>query len=158
MAKRGISAQKSHNRFELVLSIHAGAVRRTLGTRPKEETVQYMLLIYGDQSQRGSMSEEEMGQIMQAYGTFTQELQDSGAMVGGDALEPIETATTVRVRNDETLTTDGPFAETKEQLGGYYLVDAGSLDDAIEWAAKIPGAKHGSVEVRPLMVFEEEGA
>jgi hypothetical protein len=117
-----------------------------------------MLLIYGDQSQRGSMSEEEMGQIMQAYGTFTQELQDSGALVAGDALEPIETATTVRVRNDETLTTDGPFAETKEQLGGYYLVDVGSLDEALAWAAKIPGARHGSVEVRPLMVFEEDGS
>jgi hypothetical protein len=104
------------------------------------------------------MSEEEMGQIMQAYGTFTQELQDSGAMVAGDALEPIETATTVRVRNDETLTTDGPFAETKEQLGGYYLVDVGSLDEALAWAAKIPGARHGSVEVRPLMVFEEDGS
>jgi hypothetical protein len=117
-----------------------------------------MLLIYGDQSQRGSMSEEEMGQIMQAYGTFTQELQDSGALVAGDALEPIETATTVRVRNDETLTTDGPFAETKEQLGGYYIVDVGSIDEALEWAAKIPGSWHGSVEVRPVMVFEEDGS
>src|SRR5438093_1142688 len=100
-----------------------------------------MLLIYGDQSQRGSMSEEEMGQIMQAYGTFTQEPQDRGGSVGGHALEPIETATTVRVRNDETLTTDGPFAETKEQLGGYYLVDVGSLDEALAWAAKIPVAR-----------------
>ncbi len=123
----------------------------------KEETVQYMLLIYGDQSRQGSMSEEEMGQIMQAYGAYTQELQDSGAMVAGDALQPIDTATTVRVRNDETLTTDGPFAETKEQLGGYYLVDVGSLDEALEWAAKIPGARHGSVEVRPVMVFDEDG-
>jgi hypothetical protein len=123
----------------------------------KEETVQYMLLIYGDQSQWGSMSEEEMGQVMQAYGTFTQELQDSGAMVAGDALQRTDTATTVRVRNDETLTTDGPFAETKEQLGGYYLVDVGSLDEALEWAAKIPGARHGSIEVRPVMVFDEDG-
>jgi len=120
--------------------------------------VQYMLLIYGDQSQRGSMSEEEMGQIFQAYGAYTQELQASGAMVAGDALQPIETATTVRVRNDETLTTDGPFAETKEQLGGYYLVDVSSLDEALEWAAKIPGARHGSVEVRPVMIFEEDGS
>jgi len=119
--------------------------------------VQYMLLIYGDQSQRGSMSEEEMGRLMQAYGDYTQELQDSGSLVAGDALQPIDTATTVRVRNDETLTTDGPFAETKEQLGGYYLVDVGSLDEALGWAAKIPGARHGSVEVRPVMVFEEDG-
>jgi hypothetical protein len=119
--------------------------------------VQYMLLIYGDQSQWGSMSEEEMGQVMQAYGTFTQELQDSGAMVAGDALQRTDTATTVRVRDDEMLTTDGPFAETKEQLGGYYLVNVGSLDEALEWAAKIPGARHGSIEVRPVMVFDEDG-
>ncbi|HZE28928.1 MAG TPA: YciI family protein, partial [Gaiellaceae bacterium] len=94
----------------------------------------------------------------QAYMQYTKELQDSGALVAGDALEPTPTATTVRVRNDETLTTDGPFAETKEQLGGYYLVDVGSLDEALEWAAKIPGARHGSVEVRPLMVFDEDGS
>ena len=119
--------------------------------------MQYLLLIYGDQSQASSMSEEEMGQVMQAYGTYTQELEQSGAMVGGNALQPVDTATTVRVRNDETLTTDGPFAETKEQLGGYYLVDVGSLDEALEWAAKIPGARHGSIEVRPVMVFDEDG-
>ena len=120
--------------------------------------MQYMLLIYGDQNGWQSRSEEENGQIMQAYYQFTQELQDSGAMAAGDALEPTQTATTVRVRNDETLTTDGPFAETKEQLGGYYLVDVKSLDEALEWAAKIPGAKHGSVEVRPVMVFDEDGS
>jgi len=116
--------------------------------------VQYLLLIYGDQNGWESMSEEERGQVFQAYGTFTQELEDSGAMVGGNALQPTETATTVRVRNDETLTTDGPFAETKEQLGGYYLVDVNSIDEALEWASKIPGARHGSIEVRPIMTFE----
>ena len=120
--------------------------------------MQYMLLIYGDQSQWGSMSEEEMGQVMQAYGTFTQELQDSGAMVAGDALQRTDTATTVRVRNDETLTTDGPFAETKEQLGGFYLLECDSLDEAIDWAAKIPGASTGSVEVRPVMNYEGAGS
>jgi hypothetical protein len=118
--------------------------------------MQYMLLIYGDQNGFQTMSEEERGQIFQAYGAFTEKLRSSGAMVAGDALQPIQTATTVRVRNDETLTTDGPFAETKEQLGGYYLIDVGSLDEALEWAAQIPGAKHGSVEVRPIMVFDEE--
>jgi hypothetical protein len=117
--------------------------------------MQYLLLIYGDQNGWESMSEEERGQIFQAYGTFTQELEQSGAMVGGNALQPTETATTVRIRNDETLTTDGPFAETKEQLGGYYLVDVNSIDEALEWAAKIPGARHGSIEVRPVMVFDE---
>ena len=117
--------------------------------------MQYLLLIYGDQTGWDSMSEEEQGQIFQAYGSYTEELEKSGAMVGGNALQPTQTATTVRVRNDETLTTDGPFAETKEQLGGYYLVDVDSLDEALEWAAKIPGARHGSIEVRPVMVFEE---
>jgi hypothetical protein len=124
--------------------------------RPEKEAgMQYMLLIYGDQNGWETMSEEEQGQVFQAYGTYTQELQDSGAMVAGDALEPTQTATTVRVRNDETLTTDGPFAETKEQLGGYYIVDVSSLDEALEWAAKIPGARYGAIEVRPVMVFEE---
>ena len=116
--------------------------------------MQYMLLIYGDEEAWDRRSEEEKGQMMRAYGAFTQELRDSGAMVAGDALDSPQTATTVRVKNDETLTTDGPFAETKEQLGGYYLVDAGSLDEAIEWAAKIPAARYGSVEVRPIVVFE----
>jgi hypothetical protein len=120
--------------------------------------MQYMLLIYGNQASWDDRSDEERGQMMQAYGDFTQELRDSGAMIAGDALEPTQTATTVRVQNDETLTTDGPFAETKEQLGGYYLIEADSLDEAIEWAAKIPGARHGSVEVRPVMVFEEGGS
>ena len=120
--------------------------------------MQYMLLIYGDQNGWQSRSDEENNQLMQAYCQFTEDLQKSGAMVGGDALQPTQTATTVRVRNDETLTTDGPFAETKEQLGGYYIVDVGSLDEALEWAAKIPGAKHGSVEVRPVMAFDEDGS
>jgi hypothetical protein len=120
--------------------------------------MQYLLLIYGDENSWETLSEEDRGQIFQAYGTFTQELQNSGAMVAGDALQPTETATTVRVQNDEVLTTDGPFAETKEQLGGYYLIEADSLDEAIEWAAKIPGARHGSIEVRPVMVFEEDAS
>ena len=112
--------------------------------------MQYMLLIYGDENGRDSMSEEERGQVMQAYMAYTKELQDSGAMIAGDALEPTQTATTVRVRNDETLTTDGPFAETKEQLGGYYLIDVANLDDAVHWAARCPSALGGSIEVRPL--------
>ena len=113
--------------------------------------MQYLLLIYGDENGWETMSEEEGRQVMEAYGTYTQELESSGAMVGGNALQPTQTATTVRVRNDETLTTDGPFAETKEQLGGYYLVDCPTLDDAIAWAARIPGAGHGAIEVRPLV-------
>ena len=120
--------------------------------------MQYMLLIYGDESSWDSRSDQERGQIFEAYGAFTEELRQSGSMVAGDALQPTQTATTVRVQDGETLTTDGPFAETKEQLGGYYLIEADSLDEAIEWAAKVPGARHGSVEVRPVMVFEEPGA
>jgi hypothetical protein len=120
--------------------------------------MQYMLLIYGDESSWDGRSDEERGQIFQAYGAFTEELRQSGSMVAGDALQPTQTATTVRVQEGETLTTDGPFAETKEQLGGYYLIEADSLDEAIEWAGKVPGARHGSVEVRPVMVFEEAAA
>jgi hypothetical protein len=113
--------------------------------------MQYLLLIYGDQNGWESMSEEERGQVFQAYGTFTEDLEKSGAMVAGNALQPTETATTVRVRNDETLTTDGPFAETKEQLAGYYLIEVETLDDALEWGARIPSSRIGSIEVRPVM-------
>jgi hypothetical protein len=85
------------------------------------------------------------------YGRFTEAVQKAGAMRSGAPLQPTETATTVRVRNGERVTTDGPFAETKEWLTGFYLLDCRSLDEALEWAAKIPGAKYGSIEVRPLM-------
>ena len=86
------------------------------------------------------MSEAERGEVYTAYGTFTAELQGSGKKVAGDALQETDTATSVRVRDGETLTTDGPFAETKEVLGGYYLIDVDTLDEALEWGAKIPGA------------------
>jgi hypothetical protein len=112
--------------------------------------MQYMLLIYGDPAARERLSDEERGQMMEAYGSFTQELRDSGAMIAGDALEPTQTATTVRVQNEETLTTDGPFAETKEQLGGYYMIDVPDLDAALSWAARCPGAAAGTMEVRPV--------
>ena len=115
---------------------------------------QYMCLIYGDEKQAAGASEAQQQEVFQAYMKFTEELQASGKMVGGEALEPTSTATTVRVRDSKTVTTDGPFAETKEQLGGFYIVEADNLDEAIEWAAKIPGAAYGSIEVRPVMVFE----
>jgi hypothetical protein len=117
--------------------------------------MQYMLLIYNDPNAWESLSEDEQGAIFQAYGTFTAELQASGKMVTGDALQSISTATSVRVRDGETLTTDGPFAETKEVLGGYYLVDVDTLDEALEWGAKIPGATYGTIEVRPLVTNYE---
>jgi hypothetical protein len=117
--------------------------------------MQYMLLIYNDPATWASMSPEEQGEVYNAYGTFTEELQASGKMVAGDALQATDTATSVRVRDGETLTTDGPFAETKEVLGGYYLIDVDTLDEALEWGAKIPGASHGTIEVRPVVTDYE---
>ncbi len=111
----------------------------------------YMLLIYSDEEQRNAMSEEERNRTFGEYGALTQELHDKGVFVAGDPLQPTSTATTVRVRDGEQLNTDGPFAETKEQLGGYYIVDVETLDDALDWAAKIPGARMGTIEVRPIM-------
>ncbi len=113
--------------------------------------MEYMLLIYGSEADGKKMSAAEGQQIYQAYMTFTQDLTKAGKNKGGAPLEQTTTATTVRVRNGKTVVTDGPFAETKEQLGGYYLVEAKDLDEAISIAARIPGAQHGSIEVRPIM-------
>jgi hypothetical protein len=118
--------------------------------------MQYMLLIHDDPARLGSMSDEERGRLYQDYGAFTQELRDAGAMVGGDQLQPASTATTVRVRDGEQIVTDGPFAETKEQLGGYYIVDVQTLDEALEWAGKIPSARLGTIEVRPIVSVPAE--
>ena len=112
--------------------------------------MQYLLLIYGDENAWEGMSPQDQAEGMKGWIDYTQWLKDTGAHVAGEALQPTTTATTVRVRGGETLATDGPFAETKEQLGGYYLIEADSLDDAIKWAAKLPGSHHGSVEVRPI--------
>jgi len=117
--------------------------------------MQYMLLIYNEPNGWTSLSEAERGAIYAAYGAFTQELQESGKMVAGDALQPVSTATSVRVRDGETLTIDGPFAETKEVLGGYYLIDVDTIDEALDWAARIPGARHGTIEVRPVVIDYE---
>lgn len=110
--------------------------------------MRYLALIYSEEA--GPPSPEESQKMMDAYGAFGKEAADRGVLLGGEALEATSTATTVRVRDGETLTTDGPFAETKEVLGGYYLLDCKDLDEAIEMAAKIPGAWYGSVEVRPI--------
>jgi hypothetical protein len=117
--------------------------------------MRYMLLIYGDEQAQAGMTEAEGAAQYQAYNEFTKDIVDRGLMQGGDALQPTSTATTVRVRSDETLTTDGPFAETKEQLGGFYIVDCKDLDEAIATAARIPGARDGSIEVRPIMEYPE---
>ena len=116
--------------------------------------MRYMLLIYQAEEMMSTYDEAKMGEVMAAYNSYTQELQGSGKMLGGEALKPTANATTVRVRDGKTVVTDGPFAETKEQLGGYYAVEADNLDEAMEWAAKIPGALAGSIEVRPIMEFE----
>lgn len=110
----------------------------------------YILLIHNDESMWQKMSEAEAGKIVQRYGSFTESLVESGAMRGGERLHPSHTATTVRVRNGETLLSDGPFAETKEQLGGFYIVEAADLDEATAIAARIPTAETGSIEVRPV--------
>jgi hypothetical protein len=112
--------------------------------------MKYMLLIYGDESAWTKMPQDEMNKMYAAYGTFTEELAKSGAMIDGSELHPSSMATTVRVRSGKTQTMDGPFAETKEQLGGYYLIDVPNMDTAIKWAAKIPSVLFGSVEIRPL--------
>jgi hypothetical protein len=117
--------------------------------------MQYMLLIYSPPSDWQSVPAEQRQAVMEAYGSFTEELQASGKMVAGDALQPISSATSIRVRDGETLTTDGPFAETKEVLGGYYLIDVETLDEALDWGAKIPGAQFGTIEVRPVVTDYE---
>ena len=118
--------------------------------------MKYLCLIYEDQSAWQKMSDADRKKGMGEYRAFTESIKKSGHYVGGEALQPTDTATTVRVRNGKLSTTDGPFVETKEQLGGYYLVDAKDLNDAIKVASRIPSAKWGGVEVRPLMVFDQQ--
>jgi hypothetical protein len=117
--------------------------------------MQYMLLIYDNEANMKSATQGDMANMMKEYREFTESILKSGHMKAGDALQPTATATTVRVRNGKTLRTDGPFAETKEQLGGYYLVEAQDLDEATKLAARIPGALTGSIEVRPVMAFPD---
>ncbi len=113
--------------------------------------MEYLLLIYEEEKRFQGLGPDELKTEMGEYGAFGTEL--AGAIKGGHALQPTTAATTVRVRDGKRMTTDGPFAETKEQLGGYYLVEAADLDAAIAMAAKIPGGRYGSIEVRPIMTF-----
>ena len=112
--------------------------------------MRYMLMICSPESHYAGMSESDEAALMEAYGKFHGELEAAGKMVDGNRLQPTPTATCVQVRDGKTLTTDGPFAETKEQMGGYYLIEAEDLDEALAWAAKIPSASYGTVEVRPV--------
>ena len=102
--------------------------------------MRYMLLINSEEAREANMTEQDGAKVMAAYGKFATDLQEAGAYVGADRLQPTTMATTVRVRNGQTLTTDGPFAETKEQLGGYYIINAKDLDDALQWASRVPSA------------------
>ena len=115
--------------------------------------MKYLLLIYSDESQDEGVTQEEQMAVLGAYNAYTQALVEAGALQGAEALQPTATATTVSNLTGKTLTTHGPFAETTEQLGGYYLIDCANLDEAIAWAAKCPGADHGKVEIRPVIDF-----
>jgi hypothetical protein len=119
--------------------------------------MRYLCLIYGDESEWSNATPEEMSGVMEAYGAFSDAARKAEVMLGGEGLELSSSATTVRVREGERVLSDGPYAETKEQLGGYYLLECGSLDEALDWAAKIPGAATGSVEVRPVMNYDAVG-
>ena len=115
--------------------------------------MQYLLLIYSNEADMAKSDPAAMAAMMAEYRTFTQSIIQGGQFKAGDALKPTSAATTVRVREGKTLTTDGPFAETREQLGGYYLIEAKDLDEALGIAARVPSAKFGSIEVRPIMVY-----
>ena len=113
--------------------------------------MKYLLLIYENEQAFGGLPEAEQGQVFGEYMEYSRSIRQSGHYVGGEALQPTTSATTVRVKDGKTLATDGPFAETREQLGGFYLVEAKDLDEAIKLAARIPGSRTGSIEVRPIL-------
>ena len=112
--------------------------------------MKYLCLIYDSEAQNSKMTKEEGGKMMAEYGAFTEDIKKSGHYIGGNALQPTATATTVRSRSGKISTTDGPYVETKEQLGGYYLIEAKDLNDAVKVAARIPAARLGGIEVRPI--------
>jgi len=116
--------------------------------------MQYLLLIYNAESASPIPGTDEFSKLLVGYTKFGEEVKSKGVLEGANALQPISTATTVTVRHGKTECTDGPFAETKEALGGYYLINVETLDEAIEYAAKIPTAEFGSIEIRPIMVWE----
>jgi hypothetical protein len=122
----------------------------------RSEAMQYLLMIYGNEAEKIKMSPTDRKALSAEYGVYTQSIIQSGNFKAGDGLQPTTTATTVRVRDGKIMTTDGPFAETREQLAGYYLVEAKDLDAAIGMAARIPGAKDGSIEVRPVMIYDDK--
>jgi hypothetical protein len=119
-------------------------------SQAKEITMKYLLLIYADEAGQRTASQEQIGQMIAAYGAYTEATKKAGVHVDSNRLRPAAAGTTVRVRNGKTEVLDGPYAETKEQLGGYYMIDVPDLDAALSWAARCPGASHGAMEVRPI--------
>jgi len=136
---------------KMTVSMHLARQPRADKKERGGSAMQYLLLIYQDEGSWAGLSEADQGKLFEEYMTYTKDIKKSGNYHAGEALQPVATATTVRVRNGKTMTTDGPFAETREQLGGYYLVEAKDLDEAIRLAARIPDARMGSIEVRPIM-------
>jgi hypothetical protein len=118
--------------------------------------VKYLALIYSEEGAWEALPESERSRLYAAYGAFAEEGRKAGVVIGGDELGPVRDATTVRVRDEQTVVSDGPYAETKEALGGYFLLECASIDEAVEWAARIPGAEHGAVEVRQVHEDEQE--
>ena len=116
--------------------------------------MKYLAIIYNDESLYANASPEDVGAVFAAHGKFGEDSRAAGVFVGGEGLQGTNTATTVRVRDGERMLTDGPYAETKEQIGGYYLLDCKDLDDALNWASQIPEAKSGAIEVRPIIDYE----
>ena len=115
--------------------------------------MKYLLMICTNEASEARTPQAGIAEMMKQYFAFTQDAKDKGVYLGGNALQPTSTATTVRVRDGKAITSDGPFTETKEQIGGYYLFECKDLDEAISWAARIPSATNGSIEVRPIRVF-----
>jgi len=118
--------------------------------------MEYMLLIYSDEQEWASFSDEERARIRREYFALVDEMSAAGAYVAGAPLQPSSTASSIRTRDGRAIVTDGPFAESKEQLGGYFLIDAESVEEAREWGAKLPATRYGTVEVRPVLAVERE--
>jgi hypothetical protein len=136
----------------------AGRLPDDYNPRSPEDAMKYLCLIYSNEAEFAALSKAELDAMYKDYGAFTESLKAGGNYVAGHQLQPTHTASTVRVRNGQLSATDGPFAETKEQLGGFYLIDALDLNEAIALAGRIPSARHGSIEVRPLVQAAAQAA
>src|SRR5258706_469357 len=130
-------------------------VRRAYFRLFGRDAMKYLCLVYQEEKQEANVPRDQIEQVKKDYWAFAEDIKKSGNYVGGEALQPTPTAKSVRVRNGKVSTTDGPYVETKEQLGGYYLINAKDLNDAVQVASRIPGSKHGTVEVRPIMEFNQ---